>query len=38
MPSGAVRIRPGDVITVFTKKEAEGETIKTLNKQLKRSA
>jgi len=38
IPSGAVRIRPGDVITVFTKKEAEGETIKTLNKQLKRSA
>lgn len=37
IPSGAVRIRPGDVITVFTKKEAEEETLKTLNRQLKRS-
>ncbi|MEG3055879.1 MAG: hypothetical protein RQM90_07265 [Methanoculleus sp.] len=37
MPSGAVRIRPDDVITVFTKKEAEAETIRTLNRQLKRS-
>ncbi len=37
IPSGTVRIRPGDVITVFTKKEAEAETLKTLNKQLIRS-
>ncbi|MFY9195148.1 MAG: TrkA C-terminal domain-containing protein, partial [Methanoculleus sp.] len=37
IPSGAVRIRPDDVITVFTKKEAEAETIRTLNRQLKRS-
>lgn len=37
IPSGTVRIRPGDVITVFTKKEAEAETLKTLNKQLTRS-
>ncbi|MFA7198148.1 MAG: TrkA family potassium uptake protein [Methanoculleus sp.] len=37
IPSGTVRIRPGDVITVFTKKEAEAETIKTLNRQLIRS-
>lgn len=36
IPSGAVRIRSGDTITVFTKKEAETETIKALNRQLKR--
>lgn len=37
IPSGTVKIRPGDVITVFTKKEAEGECLKVLNRQLKPS-
>jgi trk system potassium uptake protein TrkA len=37
IPSGTVKIRPGDVITVFTKKEAEGECLRVLNRQLKPS-
>lgn len=35
IPSGDVKIRPGDIITVFTKKEAEKECIAILNRQLK---
>ncbi|HZD43471.1 MAG TPA: NAD-binding protein [Methanomicrobiales archaeon] len=35
IPSGDVRIKPGDTITVFTKKEAEKETLALLNRQLK---
>ena len=38
IPSGTVKIRPNDIITVFTKKEAENETLKVLNRQLKKSA
>lgn len=38
IPSGTVKIRPGDVITVFTKKEAENDCLRFLNKQLKSSA
>jgi trk system potassium uptake protein TrkA len=38
IPSGTVKIRPEDVITVFTKKEAENDCLKFLNKQLKVSA
>lgn len=34
IPSGSVKIRPNDIITVFTKKEAEDETLKMLNAQL----
>jgi trk system potassium uptake protein TrkA len=37
IPSGTVKIRPGDVITVFTKKEAEGDCLRILNRQLKPS-
>lgn len=37
IPSGQVRIRPGDVITVFTKKEAEEECLRILNRQLRAS-
>ena len=37
IPGGAVRIRPGDTITVFTKKEAESETLELLNRQLRKS-
>jgi trk system potassium uptake protein TrkA len=37
IPSGTVKIRPDDILTVFSKKEAESECLKTLNKQLKRS-
>ena len=37
IPSGTVKIRPGDVITVFTKKEAEQECLRVLAKQLKKS-
>jgi len=35
IPNGAVKFRPDDVITVFTKKDAEKECLKTLNKYLK---
>ena len=38
IPSGTVKIRPGDTITVFAKKEAEDETLAILNRQLRRSA
>jgi len=38
IPSGTVKIRPNDIITVFTKKEAENETLKVLNRQLKKPA
>ncbi|GAB6286846.1 MAG: TrkA family potassium uptake protein [Methanoregula sp.] len=38
IPSGNVRIQPGDIFTVFTKKEAENDCLRLLNKQLKRSA
>jgi len=38
IPSGTVRIQPGDIFTVFTKKEAENDCLRLLNKQLKRSA
>jgi trk system potassium uptake protein TrkA len=37
IPSGTVKIRPGDIITVFTKKEAETETLDLLNRQLRKS-
>lgn len=37
IPSGTVRIRPNDIITVFTKKEAEAECLRVLTKQLKKS-
>ncbi len=37
IPSGNVKIRPGDTITVFTKKEAEDECLAILNKQLRSS-
>jgi trk system potassium uptake protein TrkA len=37
IPSGTVKIRPGDIITVFTKKEAEAETLELLNRQLRKS-
>lgn len=37
IPSGNVKIRPGDTITVFTKKEAEDECLAILNKQLRAS-
>ncbi|NYT05169.1 MAG: TrkA family potassium uptake protein [Methanomicrobiales archaeon] len=36
IPSGTVRIRPQDIITVFTKKEAEAECLRILNRQLKK--
>ena len=35
IPSGTIKIRPGDTITVFTKKEAEVETLELLNRQLR---
>jgi trk system potassium uptake protein TrkA len=35
IPNGSVRIRPNDIIIVFSKKEAEEECLKILNKQLK---
>jgi trk system potassium uptake protein TrkA len=35
IPSGHVRIRPDDIITVFTKKEAEEECLRILNRQLR---
>lgn len=35
IPSGAVSIREGDTFTVFTKKEAEEDCLRLLNKQLK---
>jgi trk system potassium uptake protein TrkA len=38
IPSGNVRIQPGDIFTVFTKKEAEEDCLRLLNKQLKKSA
>jgi len=38
IPSGTVRISPGDIITVFTKKEAEMECLKIVNRQLRKSA
>jgi trk system potassium uptake protein TrkA len=37
IPSGTVKIRPGDTITVFTKKEAENDCLELLNRQLQRS-
>jgi len=37
IPSGNVKIRPGDNITVFTKKEAERECLDILNRQLKKA-
>ncbi len=36
-PSGKVRIRKGDNIIVFTKKDAEKECLNILNRQLKKS-
>lgn len=38
IPSGNVTIQPGDIFTVFTKKEAEDDCLNLLNKQLKKSA
>ncbi len=38
IPSGKVRIRPNDIITVFTKKEAEDECLRILNNQLKKKS
>ncbi len=35
IPSGTVKFRPGDVITVFTKKDTEKECLKILNEKLK---
>lgn len=37
IPSGSVKVMPGDVFTVFTKKEAESDCLRLLNKQLKKS-
>jgi trk system potassium uptake protein len=37
IPSGNVRIQAGDIFTVFTKKEAEDDCLRLLNKQLKKS-
>jgi trk system potassium uptake protein TrkA len=37
IPSGNVTIRAGDIFTVFTKKEAEDDCLRLLNKQLKPS-
>jgi trk/ktr system potassium uptake protein len=37
IPSGKVRIRKGDNIIVFTKKDAEKECLNILNRQLKKS-
>lgn len=36
IPSGSVKILPGDIFTVFTKKEAEADCLRLLNKQLKK--
>jgi trk system potassium uptake protein len=36
IPSGSVKIRPGDTITIFTKKEAEKDTLRLLNRQLRK--
>jgi trk system potassium uptake protein TrkA len=33
-----VKIQPGDIFTVFTKKEGEDDCLRLLNKQLKKSA
>ena len=38
IPSGNVKIQPDDIFTVFTKKEAESDCLRLLNKQLKKSA
>jgi trk system potassium uptake protein TrkA len=38
IPSGSVKIQPGDIFTVFTKKEGEDDCLRLLNKQLKKSA
>jgi len=38
IPSGNVKIQAGDTFTVFTKKEAEDDCLRLLNKQLKKSA
>jgi len=38
IPSGNVKIQPGDIFTVFTKKEGEDDCLRLLNKQLKKSA
>jgi trk system potassium uptake protein TrkA len=37
IPSGTIKIRPGDIITVFTKKEAESDTLELLNRQLRKA-
>jgi trk system potassium uptake protein TrkA len=37
IPSGNVKIQSGDIVTVFTKKEAEDDCLRLLNKQLKKS-
>jgi len=37
IPSGNVKIQSGDIFTVFTKKEAEDDCLRLLNKQLKKS-
>jgi trk system potassium uptake protein TrkA len=38
IPGGSVKIRPGDIITVFAKKEVEDDCLQLLNKQLHVSA
>ena len=38
IPSGAVSIHEGDIFTVFTKKEAEEDCLRLLNRQLKPSS
>ncbi|MDI6719744.1 MAG: TrkA family potassium uptake protein [Methanomicrobiales archaeon] len=38
IPTGDTRIRAGDTLTVFTKKEAEKETLSLLGRQLKHPA
>ena len=38
IPSGNVKIQPNDIFTVFTKKEAEDDCLRLLNRQLKKSA
>jgi trk system potassium uptake protein len=37
IPSGTIKIRPGDIITVFTKKDAESDTLELLNRQLRKT-
>ncbi len=38
IPTGDTRIRPEDTLTVFTRKEAEKETLRLLDRQLKHPA